>query len=110
MALEHLQKIFDDPENKDCVWIVELVTPPGAFVARRLPEPIDREALNQEIDASAQALKKGPPRHRYVLFLPSCGHEARLAVEDLSRLIPNPVVPMPLNDLFSIQAVISAPW
>src|SRR5688572_25854457 len=97
------------PENQDHVWIVELVLPPGAYVARPVPRPVDEGVFNREIAESAEALRKGLPRNRFLLYTTYTEQWARDAIEDLIRLIPNPQSPMGVNDLFSIQAVISAP-
>jgi hypothetical protein len=63
-----------DPENDGRVWVAELVIPPGCFMARSIPEPVDMKALNAEIEVSAHALRTGSPaKSRYMLFVPWSG-------------------------------------
>ena len=109
-VLERLRKQIDDPENQDCVWVVELVIPPGIFMARRLSEPLDHQALQAEIKASAEALNKGndPERHRFVITSTDLGGVARQYAKAMCEDIPNPTVPMRPYDLFTIDAILHA--
>jgi hypothetical protein len=98
-----------DPENKDRVWVVELVIPPGCFMARSLPEPVDMRALDAEIDVSIQALRTGSPvKCRYVLFVAWSGAHSRRTVEYLTESIPNPKLPFSYSELFNLDAVFHA--
>ena len=98
-----------DPENDGRVWVVELVIPPGCFMARSLPEPVDMKALDAEIDVSVQALRTGSPvKNRYVLFVPWCGAHGRRVVECLTEFIPNPKLPFSSRELFDLEATFRA--
>lgn len=98
-----------DLENKDQLWIVELVIPPGCFMARALPEPVDMKALDAEIDESVQALQTGSPvKNRYILFIPWCGAHGRRVVECLTEFIPEPKLPFTPRQLFDVEATFRA--
>jgi hypothetical protein len=98
-----------DPENDGRTWIVELVFPPGCFMARSLPEPVDMKALDAEIEVSIQALQTGSPvKSRYVLFVPWCGAHGRRVVECLTEFIPNPKLPFSPRELFDVEATFRA--
>ena len=109
-VLARLRAQIDHPENQNCVWVVELVIPPGSFMARRLEEPVDMAALNAEIKASAEALNYGndPKRHRFVITHTDLGGVARQYAKAMCEDIPNPTVPMRHFDLFTIDAILHA--
>ena len=95
-----------DPENVGRVGIVELVFPAGVFMARSLPEPVDRNALNAEIEESVQALQTGSPvQNRYFLFVPWSGAHGRRIVEALTESVPSPKAPLSSGDLFELECV-----
>ena len=106
--VKRLRALADHPENQNCVWLVEMVIPPGSFVARSVPEPVDRAALTAEIRASAEALKKGndPNRHRFLITYTDTGGLARQYVKALAEEIPQPTVPMEPFDRFTIDAIL----
>jgi hypothetical protein len=98
-----------DPENQGRTWVVELVFPPGCFMARSLPDPVDMRALDAEIELSIKALQTGSPvKSRYVLFVPYSGGHARRTVEGLARFIPNPKLPFTPMQLFDLDAIFHA--
>jgi hypothetical protein len=98
-----------DPENEKREWIVEFVTPPGCFVARSIPEPVDDLAIEAEIRTAVKAMQTGQPeQNRYILFRAWSGGHARAVVEDLTRMVPNPKLPLSPNQLFNIDACFHA--
>lgn len=109
-VLKRLRAVAEHPENKDRVWLVELVIPPGSFLARSVPEPVDRAALSKEIKASAEALRKGndPERHRFLITYTDAGGLARQYAKAMCEEIPNPTPPMRPFDLFTIDAILRA--
>ena len=108
--LERMRKLAELPENQDAVWLVELVIPPGSFIARRVAKPVNREALSKEIDASARALRTGddPERQRFLITYTDVGGVARQYAKAMCEDIPNPAVPMPPYDRFTIEAILHA--
>jgi hypothetical protein len=109
-VLERMRRQNALPENQNCVWVVELVIPPGTFMARRLEGPIDPAALDEEIAASIVALRTGndPERHRFLITTIDVGGVARQYAKAMCEDIPNPTVPMRPYDLFTIDAVLHA--
>jgi hypothetical protein len=100
---------LEDPENAGRVWVVELVIPPGCFMARSLPEPVDMQALDAEIKVSVEALRTGKPvKGRYVLFVPWSGAHGRRIVECLTDHIPHPKLPFSSLQLYDLDATFRA--
>jgi hypothetical protein len=95
-----------DLENDGRVWVAELVIPPGCFMARSIPEPVEMKALNAEIEVSAHALRTdSPAKSRYMLFVPWSGAHARRIVEYLTESIPKPKLPFSYRELFDLDAM-----
>jgi hypothetical protein len=109
-VLARMKAVGELPENQDCVWLVELVIPPGSFLARRVPEPVDRAKLEQEVAASTATLQTGkdPGRHRFLITYTDTGGLARQWAKAMTEEIPKPTVPMSDWDLFTIDAVLHA--
>jgi hypothetical protein len=108
--IARLNAIADAPENQNCVWLVELVIPPGTFMARRVEEPVDRAELEKEVAASTQVLRHGGDRnrHRFLITYTGTGGVARQWAKAMTEEIPSPTVPMSNWDLFTIDAVLHA--
>ena len=109
-------------------WIVELVFPPGIFVARQLTEPKSREELDAEmfesmcalplfsdrfskpshLPESTQPSADPEPRHRWTLlhFPSGFGQVAQLYSEILARTIPDPSPPWTASDLEAVTKVL----
>jgi hypothetical protein len=107
-------------------WIVELVNPPGIFLARQLTEPKTFDELEAErfesaaqlplyrrlpppkLDASAYHLHQEAetsPRSRWLmLHLPS-EMLARAACEALAQAIPDPSPPWAIEDVEKVTHV-----
>jgi hypothetical protein len=106
--LARLKAIAEAPENQNCVWLVELVIPPGSFIARRVPEPVDYEAFKKEHYASMEVLRHGGDRNRFLIWYTKTGGLARQWAKAMCEEIPKPTVPMSNWDVLGIYAVLHA--
>lgn len=109
----------------DLPWIVELVHPPGIFLARQLTEPKTFEELESERFEAAEQLplyrRPRPPsmseseyrrlqpdlplRSRWMLFHLPSAELARGIADALAQALPDPSPPWSMEDLETLTAV-----
>lgn len=109
----------------DLPWIVELVHPPGIFLARQLTEPktfeeleserfesvlqlpLYRRQLPPELDTPADRLDRAAAasRSRWLLLHVQSGILARGICEELAKAIPDPSPPWTNDDIEKVTQI-----